>query len=289
MTLVRWSVCFSLLVGLCLTGWAFAADPIPYHIGTGDLLQVNIWQEPDLTGTYPVAKDGTVTINWLEPVKIEGLSLDDAKKVLTKAIGQYVKQPVVTITVAEYRSQKVTILGEVKNPGQYFLKNDASLLNLLLRDAGGTTAIAGDAISIVHASKGPGGTPETITIDRERLLQGDPTQNIVLQGGDTILVPQGTGRAGTSVSTINSVFVVGEVVNNGSFKVREGYTVMSAILDAGGFTKFAAQNRVKLVRMKGEKKEEFVIKMKDILHTGDRTKDMTVMPGDQIIVPRSLL
>src|SRR5262249_32013654 len=92
-----------------------------------------------------------------------------------------------------------------------------------------------------------------------------------------------------SVGPVESqgVFVVGEVKNKGFYRVKDGYTALKAVYDAGGFTKFAAPTRVKLFRKSGEKKEEYTLDLKAVEKKGDKDKDMVVKPGDIINVPRS--
>jgi len=260
----------------------------PYFLGAGDRLQVTVWQEDDLTGIYTISKDGYLTVNWMEPILVKDKTLDEAKVLVQKTVSEYVRKPVVTLSVADYQSKKITILGEVKIPGLVFLKNDQTLIHVILKDAGGVTGQAGDTLSVVRAHTNDKENFETVTVSLGKLLSGDPTQNITLRDGDTLLVPRYDSK-GVGSATSDSVFVVGEVKNKGSFRIKEGYTVLNAVLDAGGFTKFASQNRVKVVRGQGETKKEFIVRMKDVMEDGEKSKDLAVEPGDLIIVPRSII
>lgn len=224
----------------------------------------------------------------MEPILVKDKTLEEAKALIQKTVGEYVRKPVVTISVADYQSKKITILGEVKNPGLVFLKNDQTLVHIILKEAGGVTGQAGDTISVVRAHAKDQENFETVTVSLSKLLSGDPSQNISLRDGDTLLIPRFDSK-GVGSATSDSVFVVGEVKNKGSFRIKDGYTVLNAILDAGGFTKFASQNRVKVVRGQGETKKEFIVRMKDVMEDGEKSKDLGVEPGDLIIVPRSII
>ena len=276
-------------ISLGLLLLAHVTGAAPYRIGPGDVLHITIWQEDDLTGNYTVSKKGTISLNWMEPIEVEGLTLDEAKEKIKTAVTQYVRQPVVTMSIAQHRSKKITVLGEVSKPGQYYLKNDSSLLHIILTEVGGPTNQAGDTIDILRLKdKGENQEIENITRSLSKLMHGDATQNLELQNSDTILIPRYDSK-GMAGYTADSVFVLGEVTQKGTYKVRNGYTVLNAILDAGGFTKFASRNRVKVIRIKGDKKEEHVVRMKDVMIHGDKSKDMAIVPGDFIIVPKSLL
>ena len=286
-----WGIFLGILLSWVSIGvYSFANEAISsYQIGPQDRIRVDIWQESDLTGIYSVTKDGLLIINWVEPLPVRGLTLEEAKAKITQTIKKYIRNPVVTVTIAEYRSQTITVLGEVRKPGQFYLKNDNSLLNFLLNEAGGATSSAGDNISIIRfTEEGDKTNSKTITIQLSQLFQGDPKQNISLQHGDTIMVSRFDSK-GVGTASGNQVLVVGEVAKEGSYQIRDGYTVLNAVLDAGGFTKYASPNRVKVFRGSGDDKEEFTVRLKDVMGRGEKSKDLNVEPGDLIRVPKSIL
>ena len=89
-------------------------------------------------------------------------------------------------------------------------------------------------------------------------------------------------------SVNNTIRVTGAVNNAASFPYREGYTVFDAILDAKGFSKFAAPNSSKIVRGVGKEKEEIKVKLGDVYNNGDTTQNVKLKPGDILVVPKSL-
>ena len=89
--------------------------------------------------------------------------------------------------------------------------------------------------------------------------------------------------------TQNSIRIIGEINSPGIYSYKSGYTVLDAILDAGGFTEFASPNRTRIVRGEGDFQQVMVVKMKEIMKTGDRAKDTLLRPGDTIVVPEGIL
>lgn len=87
----------------------------------------------------------------------------------------------------------------------------------------------------------------------------------------------------------DSIRIIGEVNGPGIYKLKIGYTVLDAILDAGGLTEYASPNRTKIVRGKGKEKKVIVIKLKVLMKTGDRAKDTFLKAGDTILIPESII
>ena len=260
-----------------------------YLVGPGDVLSVEVFGEKDLSGTVTVSQDGKIKNILLGDVMVDGLTTGQIEDLLTKQLGkEYLVDPKVTVSVQEYKSHKVYVLGEVDKPGTYALTTKSRLLDILLK-AGGPTSNAGDNVSILRRE---GGTLDHIKVDITRLfVDGDLSQNIPIKDGDIIYVSREEKGNITSrfyEKKLNLFYVVGEVKAPGAYELHEGYTVLNAILQAGGFTDYSKKNGVMLVRYENGVRKVYHLKMGDVMDKGELSKDMRVRASDLIIVPESL-
>ncbi len=272
------AVCFSFIYG---PGTHISFLPSPayaqqdYTIGSEDELSITVWDHPDLTRKIRVNLEGKISFPLIgevtaagrTPIQLEG----DMKTLLEKG---YIVNPQVSIQVTEYRSQKVSIIGEVTMPGAYPLTKKTSLVEAIAM-AGGVKQEADHEIMIVRPKTGnPGGNPllpnqvdpnDVIKVPIRDVLEGEKTHNIMVMNGDTIFIPK-----------IKVFYVTGEVKRPGQYTFMKGMTVLNAVSTAGGFTEKAAKKRLKVVREKGGKKEEVPINPENLIE-----------PGDTIVVPES--
>lgn len=246
-----------------------------YIIGPQDVLTVTVWDSPDLSGKFSVETDGSFTFPLIGRVKASGLTLRQFEAELKKKLADgFFKNPQVSVAVETYRSQRIFIVGEVRNPGTYQLTGDMTLIEAIAR-AGSTTASANPEAIIVRAPAGkaaegptlPGQKAEaadTQRVNLRDLQSGVLSQNIALRDGDTIFVPRA-----------ESIYVFGQVRNPGAYALQDAdTTIMQALALAGGVTDRGATNRIKIVRVVDGEKAEIKV------HLNDRVK-----PGDTIIVP----
>ena len=148
-----------------------------------------------------------------------------------------------------------------------------------------------DPVAVSSALEEKGSLPkhgfDVLSIDIWRLLyQGDLSQNVRLKDGDILLV------SGTTTSTVVGAqicYILGEVNSPGIFEMTGQFTVLDAILKAGGFTEFAAPNRAKVIRGEGANQEIFQIRAGDLIADGDVRKNFNLEPGDILLVPESYL
>jgi polysaccharide export outer membrane protein len=168
------------------------------------------------------------------------------------------------------------MLGKFQKPGIYTIKRDVPVLHALFL-AGGVAEGADLASAFIVRD----GT--RIPVDLWRLLQrGDVSQNVTVTGDDTVVVPAGGELQ-------NAVYVMGEVNKPGVYAQPEALTVLKLITLAGGFTRYAAANRVTLIRRNGGDRSELVkVKLEDIMSRPDRHEDLPLLPGDVVIVPQRL-
>jgi polysaccharide biosynthesis/export protein len=158
-----------------------------YRIGVGDVLNIQVWKETDLTRSVPVRPDGKISFPLLDDLQAAGLTPLELKKVLTEKLKQYLSGPRVTVLVEEVNSYKVYVMGEVVLQGSLVLKTRTTLLQAISL-AGGFTAYAKrDQIIVLRKN---GKRDERIKLNYDRIVTGkNPEQNLVLEAGDTVVVP----------------------------------------------------------------------------------------------------
>ncbi len=268
---------------------AVASSEDTYEIGPGDILRVLVLGQTDMSGQMPVDPDGMLTFPILGKVKASDMTARDLERKITTLLADgYLKRPEVSVTISEYRSQRVYVTGEVARPGIYALKADRSLL-ALLGEAGSPTTAAGHEVLVIRPPRGgslpaieptPDATPEagaenraepeptppgaeTFHVNLADLRAGKPEANILLQLGDTIHVPRAS-----------QVYVSGQVARPGAYRYESGATVLQVLTVAGGVTARGSSGRIKVVRVVGGKRQEIKVRSTDL-----------VLPEDTIIVP----
>lgn len=241
-----------------------------YSIGEGDLLRITVYDNPDLTTEARVSGDGKITFPLIGDVQVNGLTTAAAQERIAALLrAGYIKKPEISVFIKEYKSKKVTALGEFVKPGLIELRGNATLMEVI-SDAGGVTQNAGELLTIKRKVLRPGTAlldDENITIELSTLLEGlDARKNIMVADGDSIYVPRAA-----------FVYVSGAVKTPGVFKMTRGLTVLKAITLAGGFTQRAAKNKVKIIRKAAGAEETLDARMEDLM-----------LPDDVITVPESL-
>ena len=255
-------------------------------LGPGDVVKLEVFGETDLSGNFTVRDDGTLKINWMEPVAVGGMTADQAQEALRAFIDKkYVIDPKVNLVVAEFRSRTVSFMGEVSKPGVVPLRKDSTLLSALL-SAGGPTKQAASELIILHPMGEGKQDYESTKVSLDKVLsQADPLHNRALQPGDIIYVPSSQGTKNAE----ETVYVLGAVTKGGSYGYRAGLTALDAVLEAGGVTKFASPNGTKIYRGWGDKRTVVPVKLGDVLKKGDRRKNVELRAGDLMIVPEGIL
>lgn len=269
------------------------SEPRGYRIGPGDVLQIAVAQEERLSGRYVVSETGNLEIELLGAVFVEGRTVAEVVDLLTGRLKVYFKAPSVRLSVAEFNSQKVYVLGAVSKPGAYPLRGEHTVLDVLL-EAGGSTPQSLGRLVLIRSDDGEtGGT--ALSVELEKLLAGGTAgpANARVSNGDVLFVPQadlGLAGAGGVIDPVGSasVTVVGEVAKPGVFRLEPGATAMAAVLAAGGVTKYASPNRARVIRTSAKGRDVISLELGDILKRGEKAKDVPLEPGDMVIVPARL-
>ena len=253
----RFTLAACLLV-LALGALTFAQTAGNYIIGPQDVLTITVLDDPSLTGKYTVEADGEFTFPLIGRIKAGGLSTRDFETLLKKRLSpDFFKNPQVAVAIEQYRSQRVFVTGEVRQPGPVPLSGCMTLAEALAR-AGSTLATASGELAIIRKKQ-----TEPIRVSIKDLETGKVTQNLELQDGDQIYVLRA-----------ESVYVCGEVKSPGAYSVQKDTTVLQALALAGGATPNGALNRIKISRIENGKRVDVKAKLTDI-----------VKPGDTLVVP----
>ena len=246
-----------------------------YRIGAKDLLEIAVFELPELNQTVRVSEDGSITLSLLGKVEVAGLTAQELeKKLVTLLDQQFTKGAHVTVFIKEY--QKVSVIGAVGRPGQYEMVGPTTLLQAIAQ-AGGLTGQAMNELFVYR--QGNDGKPEMIVIRLDDLtVGGNQDLNILLQPKDVVTVP---------VDQTLNVFVYGEVKSPGAipYLSSKKITLVQAIAQAGGPTEWAKRSRVMIKRRdkKTGKEIQIHVNLKNMIN--GKIADIMLEEGDVIIVP----
>lgn len=240
-------------------------------LGPGDLIEVNVYNVPELTSKVRVSNSGEIYLPLIDYVHVEGLTQEEAQTLLEKRYtdGGFVRNPHVTIFVDEASSQGVTVLGEVAKAGIYPDVADRKLYEVI-SEAGGFTNSASRKIAVIRRNQ-----VDPIRIDLPRNLADDLTGNIDIMPGDTITVPRAP-----------IIYVVGDVGRPSGLLVDNGsLTVLQALALAGGANRTAKMGGARIIRKTPTGMTETNVQLKKMLEA--KAPDITLQGDDILFVPVS--
>lgn len=250
-----------------------------YIIGPQDLLEIKVFELPELNQTVRVSEDGSITLPLLGNVQVGGLTKDGVEEKLKMLLeARWLKSAQVSVFIREYQSRRVAVIGAVEKPGMYELIGRLTLLQVISQ-AGGFKENAANEIYVLR--EGKDGTTASIAIDLEELLlNGNQKLNIPLMPGDVINVP---------VDRLINVYVFGQVRNPGAIQVKmsKKITLLQAIAAAGGLTEGASKRGVTIKRLlKDGREQKIKVNLNDIIK--GKKPDIVLQEGDVIYVPESI-
>jgi len=257
------------LVAAVLAGWhgPVVAQQAAAKIAPRDALVITVWGQPTMSGKFSIGPDGTFEFPPIGRVKALGLAIRDIEAdIKSRLAPDYLLNPQVTIELEQAAVKKVSISGEVRQPGVYQYGGEMRLLEALTR-AGSVNESAGDTVLVLRAVSGaePPREEDAQRIDLPGLLAGGRKENILLADGDTIIIRKA-----------EPVYVTGYVVRPGAYNVPRGATVLQALTLAGNISELGTASKIELTRVvNGKKEKPRKVKVTD-----------TVEPGDTISVGR---
>ncbi|MEE8129704.1 MAG: polysaccharide biosynthesis/export family protein [Vicinamibacterales bacterium] len=267
----RVALVVALVIGVACAGLRLGAqEPASsgYLVGPQDELQITVFNEDELTGTYMVDGDGSITFPLLGRVSVDGLTLRESQDEITRQLGdEFLVDPQVSSEIAEYRRQSVYVLGEVRSPGIYRLSGNLSLIEVLV-EAGGVTAQAGNEVQIIRSASGPvdtwpvlaqdGDLEVEVTVVSLEDVRTGRLALVTIRDGDTVNVPKAA-----------TFYVVGQVSSPGSYVWTRGMTVQQAIALAGGYTARGSDRGIRIRRMVDGEPTEVSVREDDLVEPND--------------------
>jgi polysaccharide biosynthesis/export protein len=158
-----------------------------YLIGPEDVLDITVWKNcPDLCRTVPVRPDGKLSLPLVNDVQAAGMTPMDLRQHLTNQLAEYLPSPEVSVIVREVHNFKVAVVGAVKMPGDYEIKSQATVLELIARAQGLTEFANRDKIVVLRQK---GAKTERIKFNYRKVAEGDDEDNLYVRAGDIIVVP----------------------------------------------------------------------------------------------------
>ncbi len=247
-----------------------------YIIGSGDLITIELWNRPKLSGEHVVGPYGSITLPIIGEFKIGGMNRKKAAEMITDLYRHFYEDPIATVKIINYMNNRVYVLGRVGNPGVIHFSGQGTLLEALAMAGGLPTRDKTIFLSKCYIVRGK---DQIIWIDLLKLLQrANLKLNISLANNDIIYIPESMDAA---------VFVMGEVKNPGSYQVQTtGLSLLDAINLAGGPTEDAQTAKIRLIREIKEQEGVKTIDMDRMLATGSLTQNYLLLDNDIIFIPK---
>jgi polysaccharide export outer membrane protein len=246
-----------------------SSQPGEYLLGEGDLLRISVFEAPELDTTARVSSRGRIALPLIDTVEVKGLTAVAAEEKIEAMYRQrFIKDPHISVFVEEHISQRITLVGQFKNPGTYDYPTKRRLLDAIAL-GGGLSEKAGRVAQVRKASQVQG-QPDIVLVDLDQLIvKGNVKLDIEINGGDVIFIPE----AGI-------FYVDGAVKRPGAYAIKHHTVIQEALVEAGGFEAWAVKEKIKLVRMT-ESGERKIIEL-DLNQPG--VKEMPIDDRDILLV-----
>jgi polysaccharide biosynthesis/export protein len=245
-------------------------------IGPGDELRVQVFDTPEMEQTVRVTDAGEIPLLFIGNVKVENLTPGEAARVIEETLKskQLMIHPQVTVSVEEYATQQVSVMGQVRNPGTYPITAPLPVINVLSQ-AGGLADGADRNITIERHGDSQRIVKYFLSNSSDAAIQN----SVLVYPGDTVIVP----KAGI-------VYVLGDVARPGGYTMADNdseMTVLEAVATAGGTNKSAITSKVTLVRKTGNGTTEISISLGPMER--GKQSDIAMQPNDVLFVPFSYM
>jgi polysaccharide biosynthesis/export protein len=252
-----------------------------YRLQPEDIIRIQVYNEPQVNALLPIGRDGNISAPFIGIIRAAGKTTSELEQELADEYQRRLRlrDPKVSVTIERYRIIRASVGGFVGRPGNYEVRPGDTLV-VLLNQAGGPIP---DRADLRRATLRRAGSQELIPIDLYALLiQGDTTQNYVIQDGDELTVPE---------ETRNRILVLGAVAQPGAYPYREPMYLADAITMARDGIRYRSMfSRVLVVReMPGHPGRHVRIQADFVrfMTRGDSTQNIELQPGDIVFIPET--
>lgn len=247
-----------------------SSAPRPYTIAAGDMLEVSVYGDPDLTRQMPVRPDGKISFTFVGDIQAAGRSIEDLRTDLTERLSTFLRNPEVTVIAREFGEQKVYAGGELTRPGLFYLKPRENTLLDVVYLAGLPTEKA-DVSRAVLVRDG-----HMVPVDFANLLRGDFTDNIVLRNNDLIHFPEMQERY---------IYILGEVNRPNALETTTPRSLVNVLASSGGpDPTYAKVKEIAVLRGGFRNPKVAIVNYKELIK-GDLSQNIEIRPGDIVYVP----
>jgi len=275
-------------------------DGIPeYKIGSGDVLTINYWLPAREEGfkqtsyTATVRPDGKMSFIFGDDVAVSGRTASEVRALLVERAARYMRDPRIEVIVKEFKSKEVLLSGQINTlqfqnnisgPGRYNLNGKTRVLDVIVRAGGVITGKDTGNADLRRVELLRQGKRYSLNL-YNAMFRGDVSDNVVLDDGDMVTVPELPTYA-------ERVYVFGQVLSQGIFRLRDAQDLLTAMALTGGTTPVAVKADIKIIRDYRERQGKPIIlsaNLDEILKQGDLSQNIPLKDGDVIYVPRSVI
>ena len=270
-----------------------------YLVGPGDVLTIQYWLPSQGEGykqtvyTATVRPDGKISFAYADDVRVVGKTAGEIRNVLTGLAGKYMREPRIEVLVKEYKSKSALLSGQINilqyqqnfsGPGRYPLVGKTRVLDVIVAAGGVITGKEAGNADLRRVELLRQGKRYALNLYNV-MFRGDVSDNVILDNGDTITVPELPTYA-------ERVYVFGQVNFQGILRLRDSQDLLNAIALSGGTTPVAIKTDIKIIRQYQERPGNPIIlsaNLDQILKQGDLSQNIPLMNGDVVYVPRTVI
>lgn len=270
----------------------------PYRIGPGDVLDIVVFEVEELSRPAVVTPQGTISMPLIGDVAVDGKTTPQVAAALkSRYATRYLRDPQISVSVTDFRSQPVSVVGAVKEPGVYQLQGERRLVEVLAM-AGGFTEEVGETITISRQSErsnGGGAGALGAALGRLPVNAADTDNSEITVSVRELLTSRDGGEANPivepqdviRVSKAGIVYVMGAVEKPGGFVIKdqERMTVLRAVSLASGFGEHSSPQKSRVIRQGATGKREILIRIKDVIE--GKEPDLDLEANDILYIPDS--
>jgi len=248
-----------------------------YILGPGDKLEIKVYRNDELEFTQQIDSSGKISYPLLGDLIVAGMTPYALRESIAKGLSKFLHDPQVMINLTAYQSNKITVIGNVKNTGVLSIDHQPKILEIISH-SGGFNSNA-DRTNVLVIRKTENGS-SILKLNLKKALEGDNSQNVLLIKNDIVYVPSDT----------NKLIVLGEVAAPGSVDLDKDFndtmSLLEVITKVGGFSVNADKSGVVLIRKEGEQLELKKLNIKNALENGDLSQNIKVQKGDIVFIPK---